>query len=187
MLEIKNNIASDYYRYTGSKKISFFSLIKLYIIESGFAFMFWHRLSESNFFLLSFFAKINAFRLRKNYNLHISIKCKIGKGFYIGHGCNVFIAPTAVIGDNVSIHQCVTIGSNLGKAATIGNNVYISPHVCITNDVFIGNNTVIGSGSVVTRDLQANAFCVGAPAKKIKDNHTLFRSVINPFFENENE
>lgn len=35
------------------------------------------------------------------------------------------INGTAIIGNNVNISQCSTIGSNSGHAAWIGNNVYI--------------------------------------------------------------
>lgn len=160
-------------------------IIKLYFIESGFAFMFWHRLARSSNFFISRFAKINVGRLRLKYNLHISVNCCIGRGFYIGHGCNVFIAPSSIIGRNVSVHQCVTIGASRGKAANIGDDVYISPHVCITNDIEIGRNTVVGAGSVVTRSLDANSLCVGAPAVKVKENQTLYRSIINPYLVDE--
>lgn len=182
MVVIKD-IKSDFYRYRGNISFTIIEIVKLYFIESGFAFMLWHRLSRSNNFFVSRFAKINAGRLRLKYNLHISINCRIGRGFYIGHGCNVFIAPSSIIGRNVSVHQCVTIGANRGEAARIGDDVYISPHVCITNDIEIGSNTVVGAGSVVIRSLEANSLCVGAPAAKIKDNPALYRSIINPYFE----
>ena len=61
--------------------------------------------------------------------------------------------------------QFTTIGSNEGKAATIGNNVYIGPNTCVVENVIIGNNVTIGAGSVVTKDIPNNATAAGNYAK----------------------
>ena len=55
---------------------------------------------------------------------------QIGKGFFIDHGNGVIIGETAIIGDNVTLYQGVTLGGT-GKEQgkrhpTIGNNVMIS-------------------------------------------------------------
>ena len=68
----------------------------------------------------------------------------------------------------MSISHFVSIGSNKGKAATIGNNVYIAPNSSIVEDVIIGDNSIIGAGSVVVKDIPENAVAVGVPAKVIK-------------------
>ena len=96
---------------------------------------------------------------------------KIGYGLYIGHGGPVVINPTAIIGNNVNLSQFTTIGSNEGKAATIGDNVYIGPNVCVVEDVVIGNNVTIGAGSVVTKSIPDNATAVGNYAKVINYNN----------------
>ena len=71
----------------------------------------------------------------------------------------------------MNLSQFTTIGSNEGKAAHIGNNVYIGPSVCIVENVKIGNNTTIGAGSVVTKDIPNNATAVGNYAKVINYNN----------------
>ena len=55
-------------------------------------------------------------------------------GLYISHGGPVVVNPSTVIGDNCNLSQFVTIGSNEGKAAVIGDNVYIGPNTCIVED-----------------------------------------------------
>ena len=78
------------------------------------------------------------------------------------------INPTAIIGKNFTISQFCTIGSNKGKAAVIGDNVYIAPNVCIVENVRIGNNSSVGAGSVVIHDIPQNAVAAGCPAKILK-------------------
>ena len=86
---------------------------------------------------------------------------------YIGHGYGIVVNSTAKIGNNCNLSQFTTIGSNEGKAAEIGDNVYIGPNVCIVENVHIGNNVNIGAGAVVTKDIPNNATAVGVPAKVI--------------------
>ena len=98
-------------------------------------------------------------------------RTQIGYGLYINHGGPVVINPEAVIGNNCNISQYVTIGSNYKKGAIIGDNVYIGPNCCIVEDVSIGDNAAIGAGSVVTKDIPANATAVGNYARVINYNH----------------
>ena len=60
--------------------------------------------------------------------------------------------------------QFVTIGANEGKAADIGNNVYIGPGVCVVEHVTVGSNVTIGAGSVVVKDIPDNTTAAGNPA-----------------------
>jgi serine O-acetyltransferase len=101
------------------------------------------------------------------YGLQIPINVEIGYGLYIGHGIGIIIHPTAVIGNNCNLSQFTTIGSNHGKAATIGNNVYIGPSVCIVEDINIGNNVTIGAGAVIIKDAPDNSTVVGVPGKVV--------------------
>ncbi|MEM0449448.1 MAG: serine O-acetyltransferase [Methanomassiliicoccales archaeon] len=97
----------------------------------------------------------------------------IGKGFFIDHATGVVIGETAVIGDNVSIFQGVTLGgvsAERGKKRhpTIGNNVVIGAHAVILGDIHIGDNTRIGAGSVVIKDVPPNSTVVGVPGKVVR-------------------
>lgn len=113
-------------------------------------------------------------------NIQISKKVSIGFGMFIPHG-NVVINSTAVIGDNFTICQFSTIGSVNGKAAKIGNNVYVGPGVSIVEDIEIKDNIVIGAGAVVVKDIKSNSIVCGVPARKIKE---LSSGNINKFTHN---
>ena len=47
-----------------------------------------------------------------------------------------------------------------GKAATIGNNVFIGAGTKIIGDVHIGDNVTIGQNCVITKDIPADSIVV---------------------------
>ena len=110
-------------------------------------------------------------KFRNHQQIQILRKTKIGYGLYISHGGPVVVNPSTVIGNNCNLSQFVTIGSNEGKAAVIGDNVYIGPNTCIVEDVCIGDNATIGAGSVVTKDIPSNATAAGNYAKVLNFNN----------------
>ena len=96
----------------------------------------------------------------------------IGKGFFIDHAVGVVIGETAIIGDNVSIFQGVTLGgvsTSQGKRhPTIGNNVTIGAGAKVLGNITIGDNVKIGAGSVVIRDVPPDSTVVGVPGRVVK-------------------
>lgn len=167
MKEIFLYILSDYQRYTGRRSSCLkVILVALFTRYHCFTYSFWFRLaSHKNFFYP--LARIMHFRLSRKYGIQIPITTKIGYGFYIGHGVGIVINGATVIGDNCNVSQFLTIGSNKGTPAIIGNNVYIGPTVCIVENVHIGDNVTIGAGAVVVKDIPVNATVAGVPAKVI--------------------
>ena len=55
-----------------------------------------------------------------------------------------------------------------GKPVTIGHNVWIGGRAVINPGVTIGDNAVVASGSVVVKNVPANAVVGGNPARIIK-------------------
>ncbi len=100
---------------------------------------------------------------------------KIGKGLFIDHGNGVIIGETAIIGDNVTMYQGVTLGGT-GKEhgkrhPTIGDNVMISAGAKILGSFTIGENSKVGAGSVVLEAVPPNSTVVGVPGRVVKRNN----------------
>ena len=100
---------------------------------------------------------------------------QIGKGFFIDHGNGVIIGETAIVGDNVTLYQGVTLGGT-GKEhgkrhPTVGNNVMISAGAKVLGSFTIGDNSKIGAGSVVLEAVPPNSTVVGVPGHVVKRNN----------------
>jgi serine O-acetyltransferase len=99
---------------------------------------------------------------------------EIGKRLFIDHGMGVVVGETSVIGDNVTLYQCVTLGGT-GKESgkrhpTIGNNVIIGAGAKVLGNIVVGENCRIGAGSVVLRSVPDNSTVVGVPAHIVYRN-----------------
>ena len=157
-------VRSDAFRYSGRNNIS--EIIKLYLLQPAFRYIFWLRYASYNG-ALSLIARFILKRKSYKYGRFIPKETRRGYRFYIGHPCGIVINPTSIIGNNVNISQFTTIGANEGEAAKIGNEVYIGPGVSIVENITIGNKVTIGAGAVVVKDVLENATVAGVPAKEI--------------------
>lgn len=173
--EYKFLILSDYYRISGSTRLS--GLLRNILFGEAFKFIFWMRtcryMRQNPFLRYSLypFALLMYNHYTYKFGIGIPFLTEIGSGFFIGHfGC-IFVYPDSKIGKNCNLSQGVTIGvSNRGEkkgCPTIGNNVYIGPGVKIFGAISIGNNVAIGANCVVTKDVPDNAVVVGIPGKVI--------------------
>ncbi len=160
-------IKSDVFRYYG--KCSAGHLIKCYFTDALVRFHFALRLASVNG-IRGKIGKVLWKMNRTKKRIAIPYSTRIGYGLYIAHSGPVVVNPTAQIGNNVTLSQFTTIGSNHEKAATIGDCTYIGPNCCIVEDVVIGKNVTIGAGSVVTKDIPDNATACGNYAKVINYN-----------------
>lgn len=108
----------------------------------------------------------------------------IGEGLFIDHGNGVIIGETAIIGNNVTLYQGVTLGGT-GKEhgkrhPTIGDNVMVSAGAKVLGSFTVGENSKIGAGSVVLSEVPPNCTVVGVPGRVVKrDNVALPRATMD--------
>ena len=110
-------------------------------------------------------------RISEVFGVDIHPAAKIGKGIMIDHATGIVIGETAVVEDNVSIMQSVTLGGT-GKDAgdrhpKIRSGVLVAAGAKILGNVEIGEGAKIGAGSVVLHDVPPHVTVVGVPAKII--------------------
>lgn len=134
-------------------------------LNPAFTFQFWFRMAQRTSGIIRWCSKQMYQHYCNKYNICFPLNVEVGYGLYMGHCMCMVIAGGTKIGNNCNLSQFLNIGSNEGKNAVIGDNVYIGPHVCLIEDVHIGNNATIGAGAVVSKDVPRNATAVGVPAK----------------------
>lgn len=96
----------------------------------------------------------------------------IGRRFFVDHGTGVVVGETAVVGDDVTLYQGVTLGGrtlNDGKRhPTVGNEVVIGAGAKILGPFEVGEGSRIGSNAVVLKEVPAGATVVGIPARVVR-------------------
>ena len=126
-----------------------------------------------------FLARWISQRAARKTGIEIHPGAQIGEGLFIDHGHGVVIGETAIIGNNVTLYQGVTLGGT-GKEQgkrhpTLGDNIMVGAGAKILGSVTIGDNCKIGAGSVVLKDVPANSTVVGVPGRVvIQDSVRLF-------------
>ena len=106
--------------------------------------------------------------------IQLPVGTKVAGGIHFFHFGAVVIAESAVIGENASIHQGVTIGrifaGRRSGVPTIGNNVVIYAGAKIVGNITIGDNAVIGPNAVVIEDVPGDSIVVGIPARIVSND-----------------
>ncbi len=92
---------------------------------------------------------------------------ELGRRLFIDHGMGTVIGETAIVGDDVTLYQGVTLGGT-GKEKgkrhpTLGNGISIGSGAKLLGNITIGDNCRVGAGSVVLRSVPANSTIVGVP------------------------
>lgn len=119
-----------------------------------------------------FWARWISQRAVRKTGIEIHPGATIGKGLFIDHGSGVIIGETAILGDNVTLYQGVTLGGT-GKEQgkrhpTLKDNVMVSAGAKILGSFTIGENSKIGAGSVVLEEVPPNCTVVGVPGRIVR-------------------
>ena len=98
----------------------------------------------------------------------------LGRRLFIDHATGVVIGETAIVGDDVTMYQGVTLGGT-GKEhgkrhPTICDRVFIGNNANILGNITVGENSRVGAGSVVLADVPPNSTVVGVPAHIVYRN-----------------
>jgi serine O-acetyltransferase len=99
---------------------------------------------------------------------------QIGRRLFIDHGAGVVIGETAIVGNDVTLYQGVTLGGT-GKEhgkrhPTLCDGVFVGNNANVLGNISIGENSRVGAGSVVLADVPPNSTVVGVPAHIVYRN-----------------
>lgn len=110
-------------------------------------------------------------RVSEVFQVDIHPATQIGSGVFVDHGTGIVIGETAVIGNDVSLLQGVTLGGTGAERGDrhpkIGNGVLLGAGAKVLGNIKIGDYAKVASGSVVLKDVPAHCTAAGVPAKLI--------------------
>jgi len=105
----------------------------------------------------------------------------IGNNVTLNEGVFLNARSNIIIGNNVRISPYVIINTgsldvsgrvpykHTTEDVVIHDNVWLASNAIINPGVTVNKGSVVGAGSVVNKDVPANVFAAGVPAKPIKN------------------
>jgi serine O-acetyltransferase len=115
---------------------------------------------------ISYFARILT-------GIEIHPGATIGRRVFIDHGFGVVIGETAVVGDDCTIYQGVTLGGTTLVAGTkrhptLERGVIVGAGAQVLGAFTVGEYAKVGSNAVVVKPVPAGATAVGNPAHIVR-------------------
>jgi serine O-acetyltransferase len=150
------------------------SRLEVFLCYSGLHAVWFYRIDHwlwnQHFFLLG---RLLSQFARFLTGVEIHPGAQIGRRLFIDHASGVVIGETAIVGDDVTLYQGVTLGGT-GKEQgkrhpTIEDGVVAGSGAKILGNITVGKNCRIGAGSVVLRSVPEDSTVVGVPG------HIIFR------------
>ncbi|MBB3167016.1 serine O-acetyltransferase [Simiduia aestuariiviva] len=107
-------------------------------------------------------------RISQVFAVDIHPAAQIGMGIMLDHATGIVIGETAVVENNVSIMQSVTLGGT-GKESgdrhpKVRQGVLISAGATVLGNIEIGEGAKVGAGSVVLKSVAPHTTVAGVPA-----------------------
>jgi len=99
---------------------------------------------------------------------------KLGHRVFIDHGMGVIIGETAVVADDVTIYQGVTLGGT-GKESgkrhpNIDEGAVIGVGAAVLGNITVGARSKVGGGAVVVDNVPPDCTVVGMPGRVVARN-----------------
>lgn len=165
--ELKEDIASVIERDPAAR-----GALEVVFCYPGFHVLLFHRLAARlwawNF---KFGARWLASFARFFTGIEIHPAAKIGRRVFIDHGFGVVIGETAIVEDDVTIYQGVTLGGiSLDKGPRhphIGKGAIIGAGAKVLGPITIGEGARVGSNAVVVDSVPARVTVIGVPAHPV--------------------
>jgi serine O-acetyltransferase len=149
------------------------TFLEVCLAYNGFHAVLLHRMNHAIWgFGLKAIARFLANISRILTGVEVHPEAHIGQRLFIDHGAGIVIGQTAIVGDDVTIYQGVTLGGygrmsdrNLKRHPTIMTGAMIGAYAQVLGDIVIGEKAQIGANSVVTKDVPDGATAFGIPAR----------------------
>ena len=105
------------------------------------------------------------------FQTDINPQAKFGRGIFIDHGTGIVIGATAVIGNDVSILQEVTLGGT-GKEEgdrhpKVRDGVLVGAGAKVLGNIEIGECSRVAAGALVVKPVPPKTTVAGVPAKVV--------------------
>ncbi|MDE2488568.1 MAG: serine O-acetyltransferase [Alphaproteobacteria bacterium] len=110
-------------------------------------------------------------RMSELFQVDVHPATRIGRGVFVDHGTGIVIGETAVIGDDVSMLQGVTLGGTGAERGDrhpkIGKGVLLGAGAKVLGNIEIGDYAKVASGSVVLKPVPRGCTAAGVPARLV--------------------
>jgi len=135
-----------------------------------------HTLWGTSVGLLRWLARVLALFSRWLTGIEIHPGATFGRRVFIDHGLGVVIGETAVVGDDCTIYQGVTLGgTSLTKGAkrhpTLESHVVVGAGAKVLGPFTVGSGAKIGSNAVVVKAVPPGGTVVGIPGRLVHEEH----------------
>jgi serine O-acetyltransferase len=122
---------------------------------------------------LKWFGRFISYIARVITGIEIHPGAVIGRRVFIDHGFGVVIGETAVVGDDCTIYQGVTLGgtklvAGAKRHPTLERGVIVGAGAQVLGAFTVGEYAKVGSNAVVIKPVPAGATAVGNPAHIVR-------------------
>ena len=160
------------------------SALEVALVYPGLHAVWMHRISHAMWKRdLKLGARLVAHANRFVTGIEIHPGAHLGRRVVIDHGMGIVIGETATVGDGCLLYKGVVLGgTSLERRVRhpqVGSNVVIGSNACILGNIRVGDHARVGSGSVVVKEVPADATVVGVPARVIVPSHARFDAALD--------